>query len=89
MIKHGVASSVQDVQDNVFPREVLQEQYEIAVLDICRMVFAYAWARWKPETEPTASSFNRNAYNKALPSVLWFVTRCATILDAREQELVK
>lgn len=89
LVKHGVASSIQDVQDNVFPRHVLQDQYEVAFLDICRMVLAYAWARWKPETAPSPSSFNRNAYNKSLPSVLWFITRCAAVLLTREEGLLE
>lgn len=84
LIQHGVASSEKDVQENVFPRTILQEQYEIAVLDICRMVFAYAWKRWKPEDKPSPDSLNRNAYNKSLPSVLWLITRCSKILSVRE-----
>ena len=83
LIKHGVASTAQEVEDAIFPRKVLQEQYEVAFLDTCRMVFAYAWARWKPESEPSAESFNRNAYNKSLESVLWFITRGAVILSSR------
>lgn len=89
LVKHGAATSEKDVEDAVFPREVLQEQYDIAFLDTCRMVFAYAWSRWKPETTPSASSLNRNAYNKSLHSVLWFITRCSAILDSREKEVNK
>ncbi|CAB9527927.1 3'(2'),5'-bisphosphate nucleotidase 1 [Seminavis robusta] len=86
-VKYGVASTVEDVE-TIFPRKLLQEQYEVAFLDVCRMVFAYAWARWKPESEPTAASFNRNAYNKSLKSVLWLITRCSAILDAKEKDLL-
>ena len=89
LVQFGVARSVQEVEETIFPRHVLQEQYEIALLDICRMVFAYAWVRWSPESEETVASFNRNAYNKSLQSVLWLVTRCSDILDLREQEFVK
>lgn len=85
LVKFGVASSISEVEDHIFPRRVLQEQYEIALLDICRMVFAYAWRRWKPESEPTAASLNRNAYNKSLPSALWLITRCSALLEAREK----
>lgn len=83
LIQHGVAPSVEQVEALVLPRAVLQEQYEVAFLDTCRMVFAYAWARWKPESEPSAASFNRNAYNKSLASVLWFITRGEAILSKR------
>jgi len=85
LVDFGVASSISEVEENVFPRRVLQEQYETALLDICRMVFAYAWRRWKPETEPTAASLNRNSYNKSLPSALWLITRCSALLEAREK----
>ena len=87
LVKHGVALSEKDVRERIFPRRVLQEQYEVALLDICRMVFAYAWARWKPESEPTKSSFNRNAYNKSLPSAVWLIARCSETLSAREHDL--
>ena len=89
LIQNGVASSEEDVQQNIYPRSVLQEQYEVAVLDICRMVFAYAWKRWKPEDKPTPASLNRNSYNKSLPNVLWLITRCSQILTAREKDLNK
>jgi len=85
LVEHGVAISSKEVEESIFPRSVLQEQYEIAFLDTCRMVFSYAWSRWKPETEPSAASFNRNAYNKSHASVLWFVTRAAAILSSHEK----
>ena len=88
LVRHGVASTEKEVQDSIYPRAIFQEQYEVAVLDLCRMVFAYAWKRWKPETEPTSASLNRNAYNKYLPSVLWLITRCSQILSAREESLL-
>lgn len=86
LIKYGAASSAKDVQEKVFPREVLQKQYEVAFVDTCRLVFAYAWARWNPESEPTAASFNRNAYNKSLASVLWFITRGSAIASSIEKD---
>ncbi len=81
LVKHGVASTIDDVQTSIFPRYVLQEQYEIALLDICRMVFAYAWQRWKEETAPSLESLNRNAYNKCLDSALWLICRCKSLLQ--------
>jgi len=89
LIKFGVASSREDVEQNIYPRSIFDEQYEIALLDICRMVFAYAWARWKPEESPTAASLNRNSYNKFLPSVLWLVSKCSSVLSKREKELLR
>lgn len=81
LVKFGVGKDVGEVETSIFPREVLQRQYEVAVLDICRIVFAYAWRRWKAEDEPSEESFNRNAYNKSLDSVLWLITRCNVMLD--------
>lgn len=86
LVRFGVAKSVQEVEDQVYPRSLLQSQYETAILDICRMVFAYAWRRWKAETEPTIASLNRNAYNKSLQSALWLITRCHTVLEKRGTE---
>jgi hypothetical protein len=86
LVRFGVAKSEQDVEDRVYPRSVLQAQYEIALLDICRMVFAYAWRRWKAETKPTAASLNRNAYNKSFENALWLITRCHALLESRGEE---
>ena len=87
MVEFGVANSVEKVETDIFPRAVLQQQYEIALLDICRMVFAYAWRRWKTETEPTPESLNRNAYNKSFDSCLWLITRCHSVLSKWEDKL--
>jgi thiamine kinase-like enzyme len=87
LVEFGVAGTAEEVEEKIYPRRVLQEQYEIALLDICRMVFAYAWRRWQAETEPTAASLNRNAYNKSFPSALWLITRCHALLESREDEL--
>jgi 3'-phosphoadenosine 5'-phosphosulfate (PAPS) 3'-phosphatase/thiamine kinase-like enzyme len=88
-VEYGVAASVEEVETRVFPRRVLQEQYEIALLDVSRMVFAYAWRRWKEETKPTPESLNRNAYNKSFDSALWLVCRCQSILELHEARLAE
>jgi len=80
LVKFGVAKTEQEIEASIFPREILQKQYEVAVLDVCRIVFAYSWRRWKAEDEPSEESFNRNAYNKSLDSVLWLITRCHVLL---------
>ena len=84
LVKQGVASSLQQVQESIFPRTTFQTHYETALLDICRMVFAYAWDRWKEETQPTTASFNRNAYNKSLPNAIWLIVRCCKFLSTME-----
>lgn len=86
LVEFGAASSKADVEERVFPRSIFQSQYDTAMMDICRMVFAYAWARLKLETEPTAASLNRNSYNKSIENVLWLVSRCSALLEKREDE---
>jgi 3'-phosphoadenosine 5'-phosphosulfate (PAPS) 3'-phosphatase/thiamine kinase-like enzyme len=89
LVKFGSASSEVEVEETIFPRAVLQEQYETAFLDVCRLVFAYAWRRWKPESTPAPESLNRNAYNKSLPNVLWLITRCHVLLEKAKQPAVR
>jgi hypothetical protein len=86
LVRYGVTTSIEEAKTRLFPRAVLQQQYETALLDICRMVFAYAWQRWKEESEPTKESFNRNAYNKSLDSALWLICRCHLLLEAYETD---
>ena len=50
-------------------REEVQEQYEAAVLDLCRVVFGYQWVRVKASPESilaNAESMNKNSYNKSI-----------------------
>jgi len=71
------------------------EQYEIGVLDICRLVIAYTWDRF---TEPVdddgnddkddvtgvrARTMNKTSYNKSIPNVIWLITKCDEILRSR------
>ena len=86
LVKFGVGKNEKEIEESIFPREILQKQYETAFLDVCRIVFAYAWRRWKAEPEPTQESFNRNAYNKSLESVLWLITRCHVLLEKYEKD---
>ena len=86
LVKHGVASSIQQVEESIFPRKTFQTHYETALLDICRMVFVYAWDRWKEETHPTPASFNRNAYNKSLPNAIWLIVQCCKLLPTMEED---
>ncbi|KAL1507956.1 hypothetical protein AB1Y20_007560 [Prymnesium parvum] len=59
-----------------FPRELLQEQYETGLLDMCRLVFGYQWSRADFESE----SLNKNSYNKSLRSAVWLAARCDALL---------
>ena len=87
LVEFGVAPSVEAVESDIFPRQVLQDQFETAVLDICRMVYAYAWSRWKAEPKPTPESLNRNSYNKSFDNCLWLITRCHVLLENKKSQL--
>ena len=67
--------------------KTLQAQYEAAVLDMCRVVFAYQWARVKasPATlAKNAPSMGRNSYNKSVDHACWLVRQCDNMLRRRE-----
>jgi hypothetical protein len=65
----------------------VQEQYEAAVLDLCRVVFGYQWVRVKASPESilaNAESMNKNSYNKSIDNALWLVRECDALLKRRE-----
>ena len=66
---------------------MLEEQYENAVLDMARVVFAYQWARVKasPATlAKNAPSMGRNSYNKSVEHACWLVGTTDRVLKRRE-----
>ena len=81
---YGAAESVAEARERVFPRHVFQEQYERAVLDTARLVFAYQWTRLGicPDVlQRNAGSLNRAAYNKSAASARWLVRRVDALLS--------
>ena len=54
-------------------------QYETAVLDMGRLVFAYQWSR----ADFGVPALNRNSYNKDVRSAAWLATRCDALLNKR------
>ena len=78
LIEYGAADSA-DAAQAMFTRSELQEQYETAVLDMGRLVFAYQWSRADFTTEP----LNRNSYNKSIKVARWLVARCDALLKQR------
>ena len=73
-------------EESVVPRAALQEQYETALLDLARLVVAYAWPRLKITPELLRQNQNvlsRCAYNKSEFVALWLVVRCEAILSQR------
>lgn len=87
LLDHYSATLRDRLQDNEYDRTQLQTDYETAVLDTCRLVFAYQWNRIHASPsvlERFAHSPGRNSYNKNLPNALWLIRRCDEILSARK-----
>jgi len=63
------------------------DQYETAILDMCRLVIAYAWSRFEPvdknDEVGCSRTMNKNSYNKSMPNVIWLMSRCDQILKSR------
>jgi len=78
----GVVSSAEEADATLLSRELLQAQYEVALLDMCRLVFGYQWSRFKLSDTP--ESLNRNSYNKDLRNAAWLVQKCDELLTKRE-----
>ena len=86
LIEYGAFKSKDDVNE-YFGYELFLKQYETGVLDLCRLVIAYAWTRFeriedddKAGMENTA---NKNSYNKSVKNVIWLMSRCDGILESR------
>jgi 3'-phosphoadenosine 5'-phosphosulfate (PAPS) 3'-phosphatase len=62
-------------------------QYETGVLDLCRLVIAYAWTRFEQvndgDSVGKARTMNKNSYNKSISNVVWLMSRCDGILKSR------
>lgn len=86
LVEYGVYPSADDAAQK-FSYELFMKQYETGVLDMCRLVIAYAWARFEPvdkdDTVGCARTMNKNSYNKSLPNVVWLMSRCDEIMKSR------
>jgi hypothetical protein len=86
LVEYGVYPSADDAVEN-FSYETFLKQYETGVLDMCRLVIAYAWSRFEPvdkdDKEGCARTMNKNSYNKSLPNVVWLIGRCDEIMKSR------
>jgi len=82
LTEFGVAANAEDAATRIISRAQLQEQYEVAVLDTCRLVFGYQWSR----ADFGRDALNRNSYNKSLQSALWLTARCDALLKERESK---
>eukprot|EP00929_Paragymnodinium_shiwhaense_P049312 TRINITY_DN24880_c0_g1_i3.p1 TRINITY_DN24880_c0_g1~~TRINITY_DN24880_c0_g1_i3.p1 ORF type:complete len:842 (+),score=162.18 TRINITY_DN24880_c0_g1_i3:62-2587(+) len=77
LAEFGVASTAEEAAKSIFPRATLQKQYDVATLDMCRLVFGYQWSR----ADFKKQALNRNGYNKCLDSALWLTARCNSLLS--------
>ena len=80
LVRYGAAATRDEAAAALLPRETLQGQYEQAVLDMGRLVFAYQWSR---ADFAKADAPNKNAYNKNARSATWLVRRVDELLRAR------
>ena len=69
----GAAADADHAACAVFTRAQLQEQYESALLDMCRLVLAYQWSR----ASFGVAALNRNSYNKDARSAAWLAARAS------------
>ena len=79
LVASGAAAGAADAAARVLPRSTLQAQYEAALLDMGRLVFAYQITR----ANFGVAALNRNAYNKELSSAVWLAKRVDGLLAAR------
>jgi len=86
LVEYGAFRSAEDAIKN-FSWETFLEQYETGVLDMCRLVIAYTWARWDPVEKDDVvgcnRTMNKNSYSKAIPNVVWLMSKCDEILKSR------
>ncbi|EJK58339.1 hypothetical protein THAOC_21549 [Thalassiosira oceanica] len=70
-----------------FSFDTFMEQYNIAVLDMCRLVISYNWRRYIPVTEGDedgiSRSMNLQSYNKNSKNAAWLMGKCDDLLRAR------
>lgn len=87
LVEYGVYKTSNEALAN-FGYDTFLEQYEIGVLDICRLVVAYTWARFvgpieENDEEGKARTMNLTSYNKSLPNVIWLMSKCDELLKSR------
>jgi len=87
LVEYNAYETPQDALEK-FNYGTFLEQYDTAVLDLCRLVIAYTWARFEGPVEANdhegcARTMNLTSYNKSLPNVVWLMSKCDEILKSR------
>ena len=86
LVEYGAFQSEEGVEQS-YGFNVFMNQYETGVLDMCRLVIAYAWSRCEfvneDDDEGVARTVNKNSYNKSRSNVVWLMSRCHEILQSR------
>lgn len=86
LVEYGAYESVDEAIEQ-YSVDTFTVQYETAVLDMCRLVIAYAWSRFEPvdkdDEAGCARTMNKNSYNKSMPNVVWLMSKCDSILKSR------
>lgn len=87
LVEFGVYSSVKDAQEQ-YSYDTFEDQYEIGVLDLCRLMIAYTWDRFEEPVEKNdiagcARTMNKTSYNKSVPNIVWLLSRCDEIMKSR------
>ncbi|KAL7538448.1 hypothetical protein ACHAXR_008555 [Thalassiosira sp. AJA248-18] len=87
LVEFGAFSTADDAVQN-YSYDTFIDQYEIGVLDICRLMIAYTWARFdepveKDDEAGCARTMNKTSYNKSIPTIVWLLGRCDEIMKSR------
>uniref|UniRef100_A0A7R9ZE50 CHK kinase-like domain-containing protein n=1 Tax=Pseudictyota dubia TaxID=2749911 RepID=A0A7R9ZE50_9STRA len=87
LVEFGAFDTVEDARKG-FSFSTFMDQYEVATLDICRLMIAYTWSRFKEpvereDKEGCARTMNKTSYNKSIPNIVWLLSRCDEIMKSR------
>ena len=86
LVEYGAVKSSEEAYEH-FGYETFLNQYETGVLDLCRLVMAYAWTRFEEvdddDVDGRKRTMNKNSYNKSIKNVVWLMSRCDGILQSR------
>jgi thiamine kinase-like enzyme len=87
LVEFGACRTSEEARQH-YSYDTYVDQYEIAVLDLCRLVTAYTWDRFteaveKDDREGCARTMNKTSYNKSIANTIWLMTKCDELLTSR------